>query len=322
MPTKSSSSTHHLFDLDRASLLTEIVVRVIRDFHLELSELHNDSTTVTFFGAYRNADGRTQRGQPTVAIGFGKNKDHRPDLKQHLWNLTATVDGMVSIHYRVYDGRTNDAPTHWDTWTTLRGLVGRSDRIEEAGSRSPVHKEVDMARRIGLPPTDGTEDANFERSVLFREPQDGGAMGADGLVDSEATPKMNQAEFGDPSESRLTPRTDLGRPLAHPPRVDATIAVAQTHRALGHAYPESEYPSLVPISGTWSVSWFQFAECARSYGVDLVPWRSKCGHRLDLLVRPSLSTHRPLQFPHRVEQSNRGQSGLVPYLVTTNGHLH
>ncbi len=124
-----------LFDLDRASLLTEIVVRIIREFHLDLSEIHNDSTTVTFSGTYRQADGRERRGKPTVAITFGKNKDHRPDLKQLLWDLTATVDGMVPIHYRVYDGNTNDSPTHWDTWTTLRTLVGHPGFLYVADSK-------------------------------------------------------------------------------------------------------------------------------------------------------------------------------------------
>jgi transposase len=90
---------------------------------------------VTFPGAYREADGRRRRGQSTVAITFGKNKDHRPDLKQLLWSLTATVDGMVPIHYRVYDGNTNDSPTHWDTWTTVRTLVGRPDFLYVADSK-------------------------------------------------------------------------------------------------------------------------------------------------------------------------------------------
>lgn len=70
-----------------------------------------------------------------MAITFGKNKDHRPDLKQLLWSLTATVDGMVPIHYRVYDGNTNDSPTHWDTWTTVRTLVGRPDFLYVADSK-------------------------------------------------------------------------------------------------------------------------------------------------------------------------------------------
>ena len=36
-----------LFDADRASLVTETVLGVVRDFDVEVSQLHNDSTTVT-----------------------------------------------------------------------------------------------------------------------------------------------------------------------------------------------------------------------------------------------------------------------------------
>ena len=39
-----------LFDADRASLLTETVLGVVRAFGIDCSELHNDSTTVTFTG--------------------------------------------------------------------------------------------------------------------------------------------------------------------------------------------------------------------------------------------------------------------------------
>lgn len=46
-----------LFDADRASLVTETVLRVVRSFDVDLAQLHNDSTTVTFTGAYREADG-------------------------------------------------------------------------------------------------------------------------------------------------------------------------------------------------------------------------------------------------------------------------
>ena len=159
-----------LFDLDRASLLTEIVVRIIREFHLDLSEIHNDSTTVTFSGTYRQADGRERRGKPTVAITFGKNKDHRPDLKQLLWDLTATVDGMVPIHYRVYDGNTNDSPTHWDTWTTLRALVGHPGFLYVADSKlcsEGVLQRIDAegGRFLTVCPRSRKEDGLFREWV-------------------------------------------------------------------------------------------------------------------------------------------------------------
>jgi transposase len=70
-----------LFDSDRASLITETVLAVIRDFDVAVSQLHNDSTTVTLTGACAQADGRSRGGKATAAIVHGHNKDHRPDLE-------------------------------------------------------------------------------------------------------------------------------------------------------------------------------------------------------------------------------------------------
>ena len=63
-----------LFDADRASTMTEIAVRAIREFRTDLGRFHNDTTTVTFHGRYRKAGGRRERME-TVKISFGHNKD-------------------------------------------------------------------------------------------------------------------------------------------------------------------------------------------------------------------------------------------------------
>src|SRR6266540_7112498 len=39
-----------LFDADRASLLTEVVLAVVREFGIDTSQLHNDSTSISFTG--------------------------------------------------------------------------------------------------------------------------------------------------------------------------------------------------------------------------------------------------------------------------------
>jgi hypothetical protein len=85
-----------LFDADRASLITTTVVRAIREFDLDVAQLHNDSTTVTLTGAYPEADGYTRGGKATAAIRHGHNKDFRPDLKQLLMILTG-VPQLVGI---------------------------------------------------------------------------------------------------------------------------------------------------------------------------------------------------------------------------------
>ena len=124
-----------LFDADRASLITATVLGVIRDFGVDVSQLHNDSTTVTVTGNYPAADGRARGGTATPAIRHGHNKDYRPDLKQLLFIRTVSADGAVPIAYRVADGNTNDDLTHIPTWDELHALVGRADFLYVADSK-------------------------------------------------------------------------------------------------------------------------------------------------------------------------------------------
>ena len=48
------------------ALLTDVVIAVGQAFGLRFEEIHNDSTTVSFCGAYRNAWGRKIRGRGCV----------------------------------------------------------------------------------------------------------------------------------------------------------------------------------------------------------------------------------------------------------------
>ena len=124
-----------LFDCDRASLITETVLAVIREFGVELVQLHNDSTTVTVSGSYAEADGRLRGGKATAAIRRGHNKDFRPDLKQLLFILTVSADGAVPIACRLADGNTPDDVTHVPTWNELRSLVGDAGFLYVADSK-------------------------------------------------------------------------------------------------------------------------------------------------------------------------------------------
>jgi transposase len=116
-----------LFASDRTALLTDFVLRMVREFEVRLDELHNDSTSLTFQGDYRNADGHEVDGIPTHRITYGHNKDFRPDLKQLLWILTVSSDGAVPVHFKVDDGNVGDPTTHIETWKLLRQLVGGAE---------------------------------------------------------------------------------------------------------------------------------------------------------------------------------------------------
>jgi transposase len=116
-----------LFDCDRASLLTELVLSAIREFRVDCSQLHNDSTSITLYGEYRSADGRERGGQVTAAAKRGHNKEHRGDLKQLLLILTVSADGAVPLAHRLADGNVTDDQTHIETWDGLCALTDRHD---------------------------------------------------------------------------------------------------------------------------------------------------------------------------------------------------
>ncbi|MGH3675401.1 MAG: DUF4277 domain-containing protein, partial [Mycobacterium sp.] len=82
-----------LFDADRASLLTEVVLRAVREFEIDCSQLHNDSTSVSFTGLAYPGGGARRGGKTVPAVTFGHNKDHRPYLRQLVWVLTVSADG-------------------------------------------------------------------------------------------------------------------------------------------------------------------------------------------------------------------------------------
>lgn len=138
----------YLFIADRSALMTAIVVHAVRTFDVDLSELHNDSTTVSFTGQYPSATGHSHRGRATHRVTFGFNKDHRPDLKQLLYILTTTADGAIPIWCSVDHGNTTDDQTHIETWDTLRRLVGKPDFLYVADSK--LCTKENMAHIAGL----------------------------------------------------------------------------------------------------------------------------------------------------------------------------
>ena len=161
-----------LFAADVPSLVLAVATHAVKEFGLRLDELHNDSTTVSFFGAYLNAAmERRVLGRPTLAITFGHNKDHRPDLKQLLFILTVTADGGVPLHFRAASGNVTDDTTHRDTWELLCQLTGRRDFLYVADSKLATRENMayvhqHQGRFITVLPKTRREDAAFRALVI------------------------------------------------------------------------------------------------------------------------------------------------------------
>jgi transposase len=160
-----------LFDADIPALTLAVVMHAVREFGVELDELHNDSTTITFHGDYEDADReRTLRGRLRLAVTWGHNKDHRPDLKQLLYILTVSGDGAVPVQFRVESGNATDDRSHQGTWELLCRLTGRRDFLYVADCKLATAENMAYLHQRGgrflsvLPRTRG-EDAAFRTLV-------------------------------------------------------------------------------------------------------------------------------------------------------------
>jgi len=132
-----------LYAADRASMVTDIALRVIETTGVDLSELHNDSTTVKTCG---HMPGKTPTG---LYFTQGHSKDHRPDLKQIVYNLTISADGAIPIHYKTYPGNRTDDTVHIETWNALRQMTGKADFLYVADSKVCTHQQLSHSVRHG-----------------------------------------------------------------------------------------------------------------------------------------------------------------------------
>ena len=153
------------------TLIMAVVRQVIQEFAISLDELHNDSTTVSFYGAYDDAGQESeQRGRPTHAITWGHSKARRPDLKQLLYILTVTSDGNVPVFFSSESGNTVDDGTHIGTWDLLYQLIGHADFLYVAdcklASRENLsHIATRGGRFVTVLPRGRSEDVAFRQRL-------------------------------------------------------------------------------------------------------------------------------------------------------------
>ena len=167
-----------LYEVDPASLMTAVTLRAVEEFKIDLSQIHNDTTTVTFSGAYEGQQVKEAKKRPPL-ITFGYNKDHRPDLKQLVYSLTISSDGAVPIHYKTYDGNTTDDKTHIETWDSVREIAGTPNFLYVADSKLCTRENMGYIAEQGgtfitVLPRSRREDDTFrkrcqERHVSWKE---------------------------------------------------------------------------------------------------------------------------------------------------------
>lgn len=153
-----------LYEADRASLTTRLVVSCLKSFEVQFTRIHSDSTTVKAFGLI---PGRTRSG---LELRHGHSKDHRPDLRQLVFQLSISHDGAVPVYHHVYPGNRNDDTTHIETWDRLCEIHGSSEFLYVADCKLCTQKQLTHivsheGHAITILPQNRTEVRSFKQAL-------------------------------------------------------------------------------------------------------------------------------------------------------------
>jgi transposase len=148
-----------LVSMPARSLFFRLALHVIKQFEIDTTRIHHDTTTVTFHGQY---DGSV--AEPRITPGH--NKDHRPDLKQLVFGVNVAADGAVPLSHEIYNGNRTDDTVHCGNVDVLRQLLGRDDFIYVADSKLATRKNLHHidgygGKFVSVLPRSRTEDKHF-----------------------------------------------------------------------------------------------------------------------------------------------------------------
>jgi transposase len=103
----------------QVDIWTAVLKRAVKQCGLDLSELHDDTTSVYFEGAYEDASGQPLGGGERIPLMVeGYNKDGQRHKVQFV--LSLVVAGRTPVWYRPWDGNQTDDAVYLADMTALR----------------------------------------------------------------------------------------------------------------------------------------------------------------------------------------------------------
>lgn len=106
-------------------IFSEVSIQAFRNFGVDCSVVHQDTTSVSVWGEYKPVPG------DPILITNGYSKDKRPDLKQFILSLLC-VEGNLPCQAGILDGNASDKKNHGKIIAALPGIMARH-KVDEQG---------------------------------------------------------------------------------------------------------------------------------------------------------------------------------------------
>jgi len=147
-----------LFAANLNRVFGALALRALEVYAIPSPWLHQDTTTITLYGAYEGEVPRgNQRAQATTGPvpprpAYGHSKDGRDDLKQVLLSLGVSSDGGLPLRMGLRDGNTSDStetPVAIEECLTL-GLDGVIGIVADSKAYCKRTLGLCLEKRVGL----------------------------------------------------------------------------------------------------------------------------------------------------------------------------
>ena len=112
-----------MYEYGTWKIFSEVCVQAFRNFSVDVSVVHHDTTSVSVWGEYAPAP------QDPIRITNGFSKDKRPDLKQFVLSLLC-VEGNLPCHGGILDGNAPDKKTNGTILHELPRIMARHGEKE------------------------------------------------------------------------------------------------------------------------------------------------------------------------------------------------
>jgi transposase len=135
-----------LFDADGEAVFNAACMRVIEKEGVDTGRVHADTTSRLVFGEYFRED------DEAISITRGHSKDKRPDLKQVMYGLTTSTDG-VPLAGQLLSGNTSDKKWHGGMLDVVNKMlvVDRKKSMHYVGDSALVTSaNLDLAAKHGI----------------------------------------------------------------------------------------------------------------------------------------------------------------------------
>jgi transposase len=107
-----------MYEYGTWKIFSEVCLHAFRNFGVDCSVVHQDTTSVSVWGEYKPAP------RDPFRIVHGFSKDKRPDLKQFILSLLC-VEGNLPCHAGILDGNAADKKTHGKILAELPRIMAR-----------------------------------------------------------------------------------------------------------------------------------------------------------------------------------------------------